>query len=243
MRFMISRGNSLCPIIVCAINQASLARTHVHVHTNLDSSHSNHIIFPDCHILFMPISQIIIKMPTTILSSCLLLMDARLNFFGSPEIFPSAFHSFFFFFFAAIPLVPAVGRCSEALARVRATLLWPRRLGLPRQLAQYPCCCHSARVAQSLITFISAALCMQHTLFSIANIHRGLVTLIYPVSCVSLSHKSTQENMHDTNNSRYYLANCLLFHHFNNKKITYIKLQLSNKDHNLVRNTFMIQGK
>lgn len=149
----------------------------------------------------------------------------------------------FFIFFAAIPLVPAVGRCSEALARVRATLLWPRRLGLPRQLAQYPCCCHSARVAQSLITFISAALCMQHTLFSIANIHRGLVTLIYPVSCVSLSHKSTQENMHDTNNSRYYLANCLLFHHFNNKKITYIKLQLSNKDHNLVRNTFMIQGK
>lgn len=98
---------------------------------------------------------------------------------------------FIIYLFAAIPLVPAVGRCSEALARARATLLWPRRLGLPRQLAQYPCCCHSARVAQSLITFISAALCMQHTLFSIANIHRGLVTLIYPVSCVSLSHQST----------------------------------------------------
>lgn len=39
------------------------------------------------------------------------------------------------YLFAAIPLVPAVGRCSEALARVRAMLLWPRRLGLPRQLA------------------------------------------------------------------------------------------------------------
>lgn len=99
---------------------------------------------------------------------------------------------FFLYLFATIPLVPVVCRCSEALARVRATLLWPRRLGLPRQLAQYPCCCHSACVAQSLITFISAALCMQYTLFSIANIHRGLVILIYPVSCVSLPHKSTR---------------------------------------------------
>lgn len=104
---------------------------------------------------------------------------------------------FILYLFAAIPLVPAVSRCSEALARVRATLLWPRRLGLPRQLAQYPCCCHSAHVAQSLITFISVALCMQHTLFSIANIHTGLVTLIYPVSCVSLSHKCTHSCSRD----------------------------------------------
>lgn len=107
---------------------------------------------------------------------------------GTPKSF---LLPFVLYLFAAIPLIPAVGRCSDVLARVRAMLLWPRRLGLPRQLAQYPCCCHSAHVAQSLITFISEALCMQHTLFSITNIHRGLVALMYPISCVSLSHKST----------------------------------------------------
>lgn len=71
--------------------------------------------------------------------------------------------------FAVNPFAPVPGRCSKALARVRATLLCPRRLGLPGQPSQHPCCCHSACVTPSLITFISAALCMQHTLFSVSN--------------------------------------------------------------------------
>lgn len=162
---------------------------HALIHTNLNNSHNKYFVFPDRQTEYdselgnyqkgyhnIMLMLIINGMP----SHC---MPDQISL-GPPKCF---LLPFILYLFAAIPLIPAVGRCSDVLARVRATLLWPRRLGLPRQLAQYPCCCHSAHVAQSLITFISEALCMQHTLFSITNIHRGLVTLIYPISCVSLT--------------------------------------------------------
>lgn len=90
----------------------------------------------------------------------------RPNLFLGPKSFLP------FICLSKIALIPAAGRCSEAMARVRPRLLWPRRLRLPRQLAQHPCCCHSACVAQSLILSISPALHMQLALFSMASLRR-----------------------------------------------------------------------
>lgn len=97
----------------------------------------------------------------------------RPNLFLGPKSFLP------FICLSKIPLIPAAGRCSEAMARVRPRLLWPRRLRLPRQLAQHPCCCHSACVAQSLILSISPALHMQLALFSMALIEKALYTIIH----------------------------------------------------------------
>lgn len=109
-------------------------------------------------------------------------LGLKLSLGGRPNLFfwgwgPKSFLPFICL--SKSPLIPAAGRCSEAMARVRPRLLWPRRLRLPRQLAQHPCCCHSARVAQSLILSISPALHMQLVLFSMALIEKALYTTIH----------------------------------------------------------------
>lgn len=192
---MISRGNSLCPIIVCAINQASLARTHVHAHTNLDSSHSNHIIFPDCHILFMPISQIIIKMPTTILSSCLLLMDARLNFFGSPEIFPSAFHSFFFFFFCCNSPCPCSGQMLRGAGQSKSHATVAQKTGVAKTTGPVPlllslCSCRSVIDYLHLSSSLHAAHIVFHRQYSQGFSHTNISSIL----CFSFTQIHTREH-------------------------------------------------
>lgn len=162
-------------------------------------------------------NQIIIKKPTTKLSSCLLFkrtafssLDARPNFFGSPTVFPSAFFSLFV---CCNSHRPCSGQMLRGTGQSKSHATVAQKTGVAKTTGPVPlllslCSCRSVIDYLHLSSSLHAAHIVLHRQYSQGFSHTNIASIV----CFFFEqiHTSMLKTTCMTNNSRY-LSNCLLF--------------------------------